>query len=485
MRRSGLCHGLRPGSLVPFITYWLAVGRQSRSSAESMRRLESDARIADTSDHLAVDPGCAMFYRLLYSLLIYLALPVVLYITYRRRPGQPGYQSRWAELLGWVPRLRATQAPLWIHTVSVGESLAAMPLIRQLKAEHPELPLLVTTTTRTGAEQIAKLGDLVEHRYAPLDYPDALWRFLRRTRPRALVIMETELWPNWLAACARRQLPVVVMNARLSERSCQRYQKVRGVFAAMSRHLSLILCQHRDDAARFLRLGVPAERVQVTGSLKFDIQLDQNQIEAGQRLRSQIGPRPVWIAASTHAGEDEQILAAMRQVRQQLPQSLLILVPRHPQRFDSVAALCQAEGLTLARRSRQETISSDTQVYLGDTMGEMPLLLQACDVAFVGGSLVPIGGHNLLEPASLGKPTLTGPHYFNFADVTRQLCDSKACEVVADADALATSLITLLQDEEKRQQMGMQAFDVVAANQGAQAKTLAEISRCCALKPRR
>ncbi len=485
MRRSGFWHGLRPGSLVPFITYWLAVGRQSRSSAESMRRLESDARIADTSDHLAVDPGCAMFYRLLYSLLIYLALPVVLYITYRRRPGQPGYQSRWAELLGWVPRLRATQAPLWIHTVSVGESLAAMPLIRQLKAEHPELPLLVTTTTRTGAEQIAKLGDLVEHRYAPLDYPDALWRFLRRTRPRALVIMETELWPNWLAACARRQLPVVVMNARLSERSCQRYQKVRGVFAAMSRHLSLILCQHRDDAARFLRLGVPAERVLVTGSLTFDIQLDQNQIEAGQRLRSQIGPRPVWIAASTHAGEDEQILAAMRQVRQQLPQSLLILVPRHPQRFDSVAALCQAEGLTLARRSRQETISSDTQVYLGDTMGEMPLLLQACDVAFVGGSLVPIGGHNLLEPASLGKPTLTGPHYFNFADVTRQLCDSKACEVVADADALATSLITLLQDEEKRQQMGMQAFDVVAANQGAQAKTLAEISRCCALKPRR
>ncbi|MEZ7862089.1 MAG: lipid IV(A) 3-deoxy-D-manno-octulosonic acid transferase [Aeromonadaceae bacterium] len=426
-----------------------------------------------------------MFYRLIYSLLIYLALPVVLYITYRRRPGQPGYQSRWAELLGWVPRLRARQAPLWIHTVSVGESLAAMPLIRQLKAEHPELPLLVTTTTRTGAEQIAKLGDLVEHRYAPLDYPDALWRFLRRTRPRALVIMETELWPNWLAACARRQLPVVVMNARLSERSCQRYQKVHGVFAAMSRHLSLILCQHRDDAARFLRLGVPAERVRVTGSLKFDIQLDQNQIEAGQRLRSQIGPRPVWIAASTHAGEDEQILAAMRQVHQQLPQSLLILVPRHPQRFDSVAALCQAEGLTLARRSRQETISGDIQVYLGDTMGEMPLLLQACDVAFVGGSLVPIGGHNLLEPASLGKPTLTGPHYFNFADVTRQLCDSKACEVVADADALSTSLITLLQDEEKRQQMGMQAFDVVAANQGAQAKTLAEISRCCALKPRR
>ncbi len=424
-----------------------------------------------------------MLYRLLYSLLIYLALPVVLFITYRKRPGQVGYQERWPELLGWAPRLASAERPLWIHTVSVGESLAAIPLIRALKAAHPELPLLVTTTTRTGADQIAKLGDLVEHRYAPLDYPDAVWRFLRRTRPRALVIMETELWPNWLAACARRQLHVVVMNARLSERSCQRYQKVRGIFAAMSSHLSLILCQHRDDAARFLRLGVPSERVQVTGSLKFDIQLDQNQIEAGQQLRSAIGQRPVWIAASTHGGEDEQILAAMSRVHQQLPTALLILVPRHPQRFDTVAALCHSQGFTVARRSRQETIAADTQIYLGDTMGEMPLLLQACDVAFVGGSLVPIGGHNLLEPASLGKPTLIGPHFFNFADVTRQLCDSKACDVVADADALAASLITLLQDEDKRQQMGMRAFDVVAANQGAQAKTLAAIVRCCGLKP--
>ena len=424
-----------------------------------------------------------MLYRLIYSLLIYLALPVVLFITYRKRPGQVGYQERWPELLGWAPRLASAERPLWIHTVSVGESLAAIPLIRALKAAHPELPLMVTTTTHTGADQIAKLGDLVEHRYAPLDYPDAVWRFLGRTRPRALVIMETELWPNWLAACARRQLPVVVMNARLSERSCQRYQKVRGIFAAMSSHLSLILCQHRDDATRFLRLGVPSERVQVTGSLKFDIQLDQNQIEAGQRLRNQIGQRPVWIAASTHGGEDEQILAAMARVRQQLPTALLILVPRHPQRFDTVATLCHSQGFTMTRRSRQEAITTDTQVYLGDTMGEMPLLLQACDVAFVGGSLVPIGGHNLLEPASLGKPTLIGPHYFNFADVTRQLCDSKACDVVADADALAASLITLLQDEDKRQQMGMRAFDVVAANQGAQAKTLAAIVRCCGLKP--
>jgi len=422
-----------------------------------------------------------MFYRLLYCLIIYLALPLALYITYRSRPGKPGYGGRWAELLGWGPRLESPTQPLWIHTVSVGESLAAIPLIRALKAAHPELSLLVTTTTRTGADQIAKLGELVTHSYAPLDYPDAVWRFLQRTRPRALVIMETELWPNWLAACARRQMPVVVVNARLSERSCQRYQKVQGVFHAMSRHLSLVLCQHRDDEARFRRLGIPAERLLVTGSLKFDIQLDQSQIEAGQQLRTHIGARPVWIAASTHAGEDEQVLAALSQVRQRLPQSLLILVPRHPQRFDSVAALCQAQGLKLARRSCQDPITAETQVYLGDTMGEMPLLFQASDLAFMGGSLVPIGGHNLLEPASLGKPTLIGPHYFNFQDVTRQLCDSKACAIVADEQELADTVLGLLQNESRRQQMGMQAFDVVAANQGALLKTRLTISKQCAL----
>ncbi|WP_409421645.1 lipid IV(A) 3-deoxy-D-manno-octulosonic acid transferase [Pseudaeromonas sp. ZJS20] len=415
-----------------------------------------------------------MLYRLIYTLLIYLALPVVLYITYRPQAGKPGYGRRWKELLGWVPPLKA-EAPLWIHTVSVGESLAAMSLIRQLKAEQPDLPLLVTTTTRTGADQIARLGDLVEHRYAPLDYPGAVARFLNRTRPRALVIMETELWPNWLAACGRRQLPVVVMNARLSERSCQRYQKVSGVFASMSRQVSLFLCQHRDDAARFLRLGVPQSRVQVTGSLKYDIQLDPEQVSAGEQLRRTLQARPVWIAASTHPGEDELLLAQLPRIRAAHPDSLLILVPRHPARFEPVAALCQQAGFALARRSRQEPITTDTAIYLADTMGEMPLLLQMSDLAFMGGSLVPVGGHNLLEPASLGKPTLIGPHSFNFADVTHQLCEQKACRQLADAEEVAAAVCELLGDAALRQQMGMRAFDVVAANQGAQRKTLQAI----------
>lgn len=432
--------------------------------------------MADTAGHPSFK-ATAMLYRLLYTLLIYLASPLVLFVTFRPQRGKPGYGRRWRELLGWIPPLPATQSPVWFHTVSVGESLAAMPLIRQLKAEQPERPILVTTTTRTGADQIARLGDLVEHRYAPLDYPGAVARFLNRAHPCALVIMETELWPNWLAACGQRQLPVVVMNARLSERSCQRYQKVQTIFSTMSRHIQLFLCQHRDDAARFLRLGLTPDRIEITGSLKYDIQLDAEQVAAGEQLRRTLTGRPVWIAASTHAGEDELLLERLPLIRQTLPDSLLILVPRHPARFDAVASLCQEAGLTLARRSRHDPITPQTAVYLADTMGEMPLLLQMCDLAFIGGSLVPIGGHNLLEPASLGKPTLIGPHSFNFSDVTRQLCERKACRQLEDADAVAAAVIALLQDEATRQQMGMSAFDVVAANQGALRKTLDAILR--------
>ena len=416
-----------------------------------------------------------MFYRLLYSLLIYLAMPFLLLHLFWPRRGKPGYGKHWAELLGWIPSSHRNQAPLWIHTVSVGESLAAIPLIRAIKSTYPELPLLVTTTTPTGAEQIAKLGDLVEHRYAPLDYPHVIRRFLKRVQPRGLLIMETELWPNWLAACGARQLPVVVMNARLSERSCQRYQKIQGIFSAMSQHISAVLCQTREDEARFRRLGLPRQQLQVTGSLKFDIQLDEALISAGQALKQQLAPRPIWIAASTHHGEDEQVLAAHRQVLEQLPEALLILVPRHPQRFDQVARLCTGEGWEIARRSLQQPVATQTQIYLADTMGEMPLLFQAADVAFMGGSLVPVGGHNLLEPASLGKPTLIGPHYFNFSDVTRQLHDKNGCRIIADSHELALSLQELLQNESLSQQMGMQAFDVVHANQGAKDKTLAAV----------
>ncbi|WP_169047170.1 lipid IV(A) 3-deoxy-D-manno-octulosonic acid transferase [Aeromonas salmonicida] len=416
-----------------------------------------------------------MGYRLLYNLLIHLGLPLALLALYKPKKGKPGFGARWAEHLGRTPA-SGQEAPLWIHAVSVGETLAISPFIRALKAERPDLPILLTTTTRTGAEQAAKLGNLVMHRYAPLDYPWAVAAFLKCIKPRALWVMETELWPNWLAACEARHLPVTIINARLSERSCQRYARFQGAFDTLSRPLTHLLCQHQDDAERFARLGVGRERLAVTGSIKFDIQLGDEVYARGQALRQQLGQsRPVWIAASTHQGEDEQVLAAFDLVLQRHPQALLILVPRHPERFDRVAELCAP--YCCVRRTGGAPIRETDKVYLGDTMGELPLMLAAADVAFVGGSLVKVGGHNLLEPAALGKPCLTGPAYFNFSDITRQLVAQGGAALVADAAALGEKVSELLADEGERRQMGEQARAVVLRNQGALARTL---SHCLA-----
>ncbi|MGY3919765.1 lipid IV(A) 3-deoxy-D-manno-octulosonic acid transferase [Aeromonas eucrenophila] len=417
-----------------------------------------------------------MIYRLIYNLLIHLGLPLVLLALYRPKKGKPGFGARWAEHLGRLPP-SGQEAPLWIHAVSVGETLAISPFIRALKAERPDLPILLTTTTRTGAEQAAKLGELVVHRYAPLDYPWAVAGFLDTFKPRALWVMETELWPNWLAACEARHLPVTILNARLSERSCQRYARFQGAFDALSRPLTHLLCQHQDDGDRFHRLGIGRERLAVTGSIKFDIQLDDDLLAKGRALRQQLGEaRPVWIAASTHQGEDEQVLAAFDRVLVTHPEALLVLVPRHPERFERVAELCVPYGC-VRRSAHHGVIGASDKVYLGDTMGELPLMLAAADLAFVGGSLVPIGGHNLLEPAALGKPCLTGPAFFNFSDITRQLVAQGGALVVADVAELGARVSELLADEHQRREMGEQARAVVLRNQGALARTL---SHCLA-----
>ncbi|MGY3944332.1 lipid IV(A) 3-deoxy-D-manno-octulosonic acid transferase [Aeromonas tecta] len=418
-----------------------------------------------------------MLYRLLYNLLIHLGLPLALLALYRPKKGKPGFGARWAEHLGRAPA-SGQEAPLWIHAVSVGETLAISPFIRALKAERPDLPILLTTTTRTGAEQAEKLGELVVHRYAPLDYPWAIAAFLKTFQPRALWVMETELWPNWLAACEARHLPVTILNARLSERSCSRYARFQGAFDALSRPLTHLLCQHQDDADRFHRLGIGRERLAVTGSIKFDIQLGDELLVKGHSLRQMLGKaRPVWIAASTHQGEDEQVLAAFDLVLRTHPEALLMLVPRHPERFERVAELCAPYGCVRRSRHQGEPLKGSDQVYLGDTMGELPLMLAAADLAFVGGSLVPVGGHNLLEPAALGKPCLTGPAYFNFSDITRQLVAQGGAAVVEDAAALGNSVSRLFSDAGARRQMGEQARAVVLRNQGALARTL---SHCLA-----
>ena len=411
-----------------------------------------------------------MIYRLLYNLLIHFFSPILLVILYRSKKGKPGFGKRWSEHLGFVP-LSSQQHPIWLHAVSVGEIIAATPLVKAIKAEHPELPILVTTTTRTGADLAEKLGGLIEHRYAPLDFPWAVALFLHRMQPRALLIMETELWPNWLHACGKRQLPIMVLNARLSARSAVRYKRFHGIFRLLSGNISHIACQHQDDADRFSELGLAKNKLSVTGSIKFDIDYDDEIRQQGQYLRQQLGAeRPVWIAASTHEGEDEQLLQAHKILLKSQSEALLILVPRHPQRFSQVAELITQQQLTFSRRTH--TPLADAQVYLGDTMGELPIMLAAADVAFVGGSLIDRGGHNLLEPAALGKPVITGPSVFNFNDIYQRLQNNQALVTVNNSDELAAVLLTLFEDHAYRIKIGKNARNVVENNKGSIDRTL-------------
>ncbi|MBJ6609788.1 MAG: lipid IV(A) 3-deoxy-D-manno-octulosonic acid transferase [Candidatus Thiothrix moscowensis] len=409
--------------------------------------------------------------RFIYNLALCVLLPFALFKLHKT--GGQVLTERWRERLGWGEPLQLVRV-VWLHAASVGEVMLAKPLIQELKSRYPDMTILLTTTTVTGAEQAASLGKLVTHRFAPFDCPSMVRRFLERTRPQALLVIETERWLNYMLACQANHIPVVVVNGRLSPRSFRRYQYFRSFFRLWAEPLSKLLVQHEDDAQRFAALGVAADKMVITGSIKFDITFPPNVQAGGEALRASWGKRPVWIAASTHKGEDEQVLQACRQVLSSVPDALLMLVPRHPQRFDAVAALCTSEFVTV-RRSSGVDVTPDTQVYLGDTMGELPLMLAAADVAFVGGSLVEIGGHNLLEPAALGKPCLSGPHYFNFADITRQLVAQGGAQVVQDAQELAALVSDLLQDEAKRTQMGNAASAVVLANRGALQKTLQEL----------
>lgn len=410
-----------------------------------------------------------MFY--LYNLMIHLAFPFIIGFLLWPKKGKPSFGKRWKEHLGYTPALQ-NKAPVWIHAVSVGETIAVTPLIRNLKQSNPELPILLTTTTRTGADQAARLEQLVEHRYAPLDYPAAVHRFLQTVQPRALVIMETELWPNLLHICEQQNIPVIILNARLSERSCLRYARFEKVFQTMTRDLKRVLCQTHDDAERFLRLGLKTDQVAVTGSIKYDMHENETQTAEGILMKGSCGPRFIWVAASTHRGEDELVLEAHRSLLQEDPNALLILIPRHPERFHEVASLCQQKNFSFQQRSLHPQPDSSSQVYLGDSMGEMWFYLSMADAVFMGGSFVPVGGHNVLEPAALSKPVLIGPHYFNFDDVTRQLIKAGGCHLVGNPQELTSQLRAMIELPQLCQQMGTAAKKVVMQNQGAIERSL-------------
>jgi 3-deoxy-D-manno-octulosonic-acid transferase len=401
--------------------------------------------------------------RLLYIVLLHLVTPLVLLRLWWKGRLQPEYRQRIAERFGFVP---AAPVAVWVHAVSVGESLAAMPLIEALIRRHGEGQVWVTTTTPTGSARVsAALGARVRHSYVPYDLPGAVARFLDRARPRQVVVMETELWPVLFRAIRRRGVPLFIANARLSPRSFRGYSRLRGAIAGVLGDCTGVAAQSEADAQRFRALGAP--RVSVMGNIKFDMSVPEALLRRGRDFRERLGAaRPVWIAASTHEGEEQAALEAQRALLQELPEAALILVPRHPQRFDEVARLVERAGLRQARRSAGEPDAA-TQVWLGDSMGEMPAYFAAADIAFVGGSLAPVGGHNVLEPAALGLPVLFGPHMHNFVAARELLLGHQAAQELAAAEALAPALRALFGDAPRRAAMGAAGRAAVEANRGA------------------
>jgi len=410
--------------------------------------------------------------RLIYTALIYMAAPVAFAFTAWRGVSDPAYRERMSERFGFT-RLRSADPVIWVHAVSVGEVQAVAPIVRTLRQRYPRRALVMTTATPTGAQLVRSLfGASVSHCYLPYDLPGAVRRFLNRTRPAVAIIAETEVWPNLFRECARRQLPIVLANARLSEKSVRRFRWLAGLFRDALAHDIVIAAQTRADADRFIAVGADPSRTLVTGNIKFDMQIPESARTQGQALRAGFAQRFVWVAGSTHDVEEQILLDAHRRVQAQRSDALLVLVPRHPDRFERVKSWLTTTGIKYAVRSKQETVTAETGILLVDTLGELLSFYAAGDVAFVGGSLVPVGGHNLLEPAALALPILSGPNNSNAADVARRLVESGAAKIVHSANELSTALLALCNDTALRKSMGAAALDIFETNRGAVANVM-------------
>lgn len=411
--------------------------------------------------------------RLLYTIVYTLLLPVILLRLLWRSRLAPAYRQRWLERFGYfdAPTFDHRQPVIWLHAVSVGETLAAAPLVKALQERNPDWQWLITTTTPTGSERVrAIFGKSLSHVYAPYDLPVFLNAFIKRTRPSLCIIMETELWPNLLHSCRTHNIPTIIANARLSEKSARGYKKLSPITNGMMADVYRIATQQQTDGDRFIDLGLPREKLVVTGSIKFDLDLDADIRNKAALLRSQWSmneTRKVLLAASTHAGEDTIILEAFAQIKKQQPDILLVLVPRHPERFASVTTQCQQAGWKIIKRSDDTNTDTTTDIVIGDTMGELSTFYGAADIAFVGGSLVPVGGHNLIEPAAWACPIISGPHLFNFSEVTRLLQDNNALAIAKNADELAGIIKHWLSDEAQRKSSGERAKEVADNNRGA------------------
>jgi len=405
--------------------------------------------------------------RVLYGLLTYLAqVPVAVYWLFRGVVNQT-YRDRLGQRFGLgYPKLDKC---IWIHAVSVGEVQAAVPLVREIGRRFPGHRLLVTTVTPTGAARVAAVfGDTVAHCYIPFEMPAAVNRFFASVNPKLALIMETEIWPNLYRGCGVRDIPLILVSARISPNSLGGYRRLLPLIRETLSHGIIIAAQSEADAKRFRQLGASPVRTWVTGNIKFDIELPPGLPADGQQLRARLfGARPVWIAASTHDKEEVKVLDAHEALRKKHPELLLLLVPRHPERFDDVRNLVTRRGLSLVSRTEDKPCDAATDVFLGDTMGELPLFYAASDIAFVGGSLVPIGGHNLLEPAALGLPVITGPQVFNAQEIADMFVDLGACRMVENAAELAAAVDHLLVDPARAAELGRKGRDILQHNRGA------------------
>jgi len=410
--------------------------------------------------------------RFLYNLLTFLLLVPYAGYWLIRGLGNRSYFDRLGQRFGLgCPKIDRC---IWIHAVSVGEVQAALPLITALQDRFPRLEVLVTTVTPTGADRVkAIFGDAVRHCYIPFEFPGAVNSFFHAVNPAAALIMETEIWPNLYRACGVRDVPLILVSARISPRSIRGYRRMLPLIRETLSHGIIIAAQSQADADRFLSLGAGAERTTVTGNIKFDVELPPQIDRQGAALRAEMfGDRPVWVAASTHEDEEQLVLAAHRTLRERFSDLLLVLVPRHPERFSDVRKLIETEGFSVVSRTEKIACSPTTSVLLGDTMGEVPLFYAASNVAFVGGSLAPIGGHNLLEPAAQGLPIVTGPHLFNAQDIADMFVEMQACVIVNDEEELAFAVADLLANPGKASELGRNGLKLVQQNKGALTRLL-------------
>lgn len=406
-----------------------------------------------------------------YRILIYALAPVIVLMQVFKGWRNPDYLQHWGERFGYC---EAKHAPydLWMHAVSVGEVRAVIPLLQRLASTHERIILTVTTPTGRKTAQTL-LGSLLSQKvdvcYLPYDFGVSVRQFLKSTRPKQAVVVETEVWPNLVKNTKRLGIPLTYINVRLSERSFQRYLKVHSFSQEIFNHIDVIAAQGKADANRLIKLGVDAKKIQITGSLKFDINMPASLKESAQSVRDLLAnQRTVWICGSTRDGEEAMLLKAYKQLKSMHPDLLLVLVPRHPERFEGVAKAVESEGLKLVRRTDNPLeIDADIDVYLGNTMGELGLLYAASDIAFVGGSLVPFGGQNILEPCAISVPVLFGPHMFNFEEISQLVVEANAGVCVQDVEQLQARVSDLIKHPNQRDQMGCNGRELIEQHKGA------------------